>query len=123
MALSGADQTQTFTLGMTVSGAAAGGWNITASETPFTAGDQSLGDATITSVAIGTCSGSGCVNPSNSVTWPIALSSSAVKIVNAALGSGRGTIPLTVNFTLPVPGNAFAGAYTSTFTFAIASGP
>lgn len=121
--LSGADQTQAFTLGMTVSGGAAAGWNITASETPFDVGDYSLGNATITSVSIGSCNGGGCANPSNSVTWPIALSSTAVKIVNAAAGSGRGTDPLTVDFTLPVPGNAFAGAYTSTFTFAIASGP
>lgn len=126
LTLDGSDKTATASFTMTVTNTGATGtlgWNITASQTPLTSGSNSLGYATVTGVTASACSGGGCADPTNSVTFPIALSGTAVKIYNAALNTGRGTNPLTANLSLGVPGNAFAGSYTSTMTLSIASGP
>jgi hypothetical protein len=121
--LDGTDQSVPFSFTMTVTGGGSAGWNISAAATAFTAGGHSLGFPTVTGVPNSACSGSHCVDPTNGTTYPVALVASAVKIYSAAAATGQGTIPLTANLTLSVPGNAFAGAYTSTLTLAIASGP
>jgi hypothetical protein len=119
--LDGTDQTQPFSFTMTVGGGN-GGWNIAASATNFTIPGHSLNPPTLTGVTMTSCSGGGCP-PTNSITLPIALNASAQKIYNAASGTGKGTIGLTANLSLDIPGNAFAGSYTSTLTLSIASGP
>ena len=126
LTLTGADQTATSSFTMTVTNTGStgnNGWNITASQTSLTSGSNSLGYSTVIGVTAGGCSGGSCSDPTNSVTYPVALSGTAVKIYNAALNTGRGTNPLTANLTLGVPGNAVAGTYTSTMTVSIASGP
>jgi len=120
--LDGTDQTPAFSFTMTVTGGTNSGWNITASATQFTASGHTLNAPTVTSVAFDSCSGSGCT-PTNSVTWPVALTGTAQKIYNAARNTGKGTVHLTTNLTMSVPGNAFAGSYASTLTLAIATGP
>jgi hypothetical protein len=47
----------------------------------------------------------------------------AAKVYNAAIGTGGGPLTLTLSFQLAIPANAYAGSYSSTWTFTIASGP
>lgn len=123
--LDGTDFTQAFSFTMQVSGATNAGWNITASSTSFSCctGTHTVNAPTLTDVAYNSCTGGGCNAPTNSVTWPIALTGTAQKIENAAANTGKGTVNLTANLTMPISGNMFAGSYTSTLTLAIVSGP
>jgi hypothetical protein len=79
--------------------------------------------------AASAAAGSGnCSVPSNSLTYPISLPAgtvapTAVKLYNAAVNSGEGPSNVTLSFQLSVPGNAYSGSYSSTWTFTIASGP
>jgi hypothetical protein len=118
--ITGADQTVPFSFSMSATGTN-GAFNITMGVTAFTAGSYSLGFPTLTNVSTGTCTGGGCQNAVNTVTYPIALDASTKKIYSTA--TGKGTIPLSADLTLAVPGNAYAGSYTSTFTLTIANGP
>ena len=119
--LDGSDQTQPFTLDLTATGAS-GAFNVTASATVFTVGTKALARPTVTGVATGACTGGGCTDATNTIaTYPILLTAAAQKIYSTA--SAKGSIPLTASLTLAIPGNAFAGAYTSTLTVTIASGP
>jgi hypothetical protein len=127
----GTDQTVTATLpltpsDMTNSGA---GWNITGTSTTFTAGSRKL-PTTATSITAGSTSlATGtCTLPTNAISYPLTLPAgttapTAVKLFNAAAATGTG--PANVNLTarLSVPANAYVGAYSSTWTIAIVSGP
>jgi len=46
-----------------------------------------------------------------------------VKFFNAAANSGMGRFTITPSITVSVPGNVYAGTYSSTVTVAVASGP
>jgi hypothetical protein len=120
LTLDGTDQTAPFSFAMSATGTN-GAFNITASTTAFTIPGHSLGFPTLTGIATGACQGGGCQNATNTITYPIALSTSTQKIYSTA--NAKGTIPLTANLTLSLPGNAYAGAYASTFTLTIANGP
>jgi hypothetical protein len=120
LTLDGTDQTAPFSFAMQATGTN-GAFNITASTTAFTIPGHSLGFPTLTGITTGACTGGGCQNATNTVTYPIALSTSTQKVYSTA--NAKQTIPLTANLTLSVPGDAYAGAYTSTFTLTIANGP
>jgi hypothetical protein len=47
----------------------------------------------------------------------------AVKLYNAAANTGEGPTNVTLKFQLSIPANTYHGTYTSTWTFAIVSGP
>jgi hypothetical protein len=76
-----------------------------------------------------------CTPPDNAVTYPVAVTTAAsspspVSVYDASAGSGLGAVLLggpdaadPLGWWVKVPGNAFRGAYTSTVTVAIASGP
>lgn len=122
------------------------GWDITISATTFTNGTHTLPNtgtfvltgnlASITSSAAPSlaCAAS-CTPPVNAVTYPIALTTAAsspspVSVYNASASSGLGAILLggssaadPFGWWVMVPGNAWHGAYTSTVTVAIVSGP
>ena len=132
--LTGADLTPTYTVGLTVTntgGTNGNGWNLTITSTTFkTAGGKTLATnaSTITGVAVGTCSGFGCNQPTNSISYPLgvpagASAPAAVKFFNAAAGTGKGTVVVTPTVQVAVPGNSFAGTYTSTLTVSVVSGP
>jgi hypothetical protein len=46
-----------------------------------------------------------------------------VKLFNAAANTGMGRFTVTPTIGVAVPGNAYAGTYTSTVTVAAVSGP
>ena len=124
------------------------GWHITVSGTTFTNGAHTLPDAgtfsttgskTSSSAATGyttACvAATTCTLPTNSTSYPVAVttaasSPTAVTIFDTAAATGVGQILIggsasanPVGWWVNVPSNAFAGAYTSTVTIAIVSGP
>lgn len=105
------------------------GWNVTGTSTTFTTGTRNLSTSATTTTSASSTAGSGnCSLPTNSVTYPVTLPAgasppTAVKLYNAAFSTGQGPANLTLNFQLAVPANAYRGTYTSTWTFAIVSGP
>jgi hypothetical protein len=123
--LSGVDQTKTFPIVVSEVYTGAGntlGWKITASSTTLTSSGRTLPPLQVTAIALGTCTGT-CVTPSNSITLPVALSTTAQSIYNAAANTGKGTWPITGTFQITYPANALPGAYSAVVTLATASGP
>jgi hypothetical protein len=124
--LSGVDQTKTFTVVTSVAytgGGNTAGWNVTAAAPAPTSGSNALPALVVTNVAAGACTGGGCVNPQNSVTWPVALTSTPSKIFNAAVNTGQGTVSLTSTYQVSYPANALPGTYSTTVAYAVATGP
>lgn len=124
--LTGDDQTVTYApaLGLVDARGTGTGWNLTAAATPFTSGANSLGAGTISSVAQACHSGSTCTLASTSgVPASLTLSTTANKFFNAASGSGLGKVDVTPTISVAIPGNAYAGTYTSTVTLAAILGP
>ena len=130
------DQTPTYTLPLSVldtrTGAAAG-WNLTITSTQFTTGaatPRTLATTAsqATAVASACAGGASCVSPTNSVTYPLGVPAgstapSAVKLDNAAAGTGTGIFTITPTIGVSVPANSYAGTYNSTITVALVSGP
>lgn len=122
------------------------GWHVTTSATTFTNGSAtfpnattfstngSTSSATATSAPTATCTAT-CTLPSNSTTYPVAIATAAssptpVTIYDNAASSGLGQILIggsthanPVGWWVQVPASAISGAYTSTITMAIISGP
>ncbi|MGH3258146.1 MAG: hypothetical protein ACRDOU_22605 [Streptosporangiaceae bacterium] len=122
------------------------GWDVTISATTFTNGAHTLPDTgtfvltgAVSSITASTtpslaCTLS-CLPPDDAVTYPVAVTTAAsspspVSIYAASADSGLGGILLggstaadPFGWWVKVPGNAWRGAYTSTVTVAIASGP
>jgi hypothetical protein len=132
--LTGADQAPSYSVDLTVSntgGTKNSGWNLTITSTEFATGGGATFPttaSTITGVAVGTCSGVQCSQPVNSITYPLSVPAgstppAAVKVFNAAVNSGSGTVTVTPTVSVAVPGNSFAGTYTSTLTVSAVSGP
>lgn len=129
--LSGIDQTTTFTVLSRVTyddDAGNGnnlGWKLNVSATLPTVSGRSLPALIVTGVTRANCTAgqSSCVNPVNSVTWPITVGTTATKVYNAAANTGKGNVVLTTTYQITYPANAIAGTYSSTITYAVATGP
>jgi hypothetical protein len=106
------------------------GWNISATSTTFTnGGGKTLPTTatTITGASVAAATGN-CSLPTNSIGYPVTLPAgstppTAVKIYNAAASSGAGPANVTLTDKLRVPANAYAGTYSSTWTYTLSSGP
>lgn len=122
------------------------GWHVTISATTFTNGAHTLPNTgtfvltgnvssiTATTAPTLACTLS-CIPPTDAVTYPVAITTAAsspspVSVYAALANSGLGGILLggssaadPFGWWVKVPGNAFHGAYTSTVTVAIVSGP
>lgn len=120
--LNGVDQAKTFTMSIDVTDTnpnTGTGWNVTASAPAPTFGAYALPALVVTNVTAGTCSGGGCVQPTNSIGWPVTLNGTNQKIFNAAVATGdKGTTTLTATFTISYPASAVAGTYSTTVTIA-----
>ena len=124
--LDGTDQVVSWSalLGIVDARGSGAGWNLTASATNFS---DSAGH-TITPGAIGSVTsacrgGNSCTGATNSVTYPITITGTAAKFFNASADSGLGKVDVTPSVDVTIPGNAYAGTYTSTVTLAAVSGP
>ncbi len=122
------------------------GWHVTVSATTFTNGTHTFPDTgtfstngsvtsnASTSAPTATCTDT-CTLPSNSTTYPVAITTAAssptpVVIYDTAASSGLGqvviggsTAPNPVGWWLYVPASAYSGSYTSTVTMEVVSGP
>lgn len=133
--LDGTDQTAAYTLPATVTDARGGnaGWNLTVTSTQFSTGGATpstlpANASTITAVSNACVTGATCTNPTNAISYPVALPAGAtappaVKYFNAAVGTGKGKFTNTPTIGVLVPANADAGSYTSTVTISAVSGP
>jgi hypothetical protein len=124
--LNGVDQTKTFSVSTSITytgGQNTAGWNLTAAAPAPTSGSSALPALTVTGVSAGSCSGSNCVDPQNSVAWPVTLSSAPAKIFNAAVNTGQGTVALTSTYQVAYPANVLPGTYSTTVSFAVTTGP
>lgn len=110
------------------------GWDITATSTTFTSGANTLPTASTTiasAPATPTCDTNSTCAPAGAaggVTYPYTLPAATTapagtKMYSAATGTGPGEETVTPTWTLAIPSKAVAGAYTSTWTFTLASGP
>jgi hypothetical protein len=124
--LTGDDQSKTFTMVSTVNNTSTGstlaGWKVQASATAPTSGSNTLPALKVTGVT-SACASSCTVNPTNSVTWPVTLSTTAQKIFNAAANTGLGNFNLTATLQITYPAKAIAGAYSSTVTLTLSTSP
>jgi hypothetical protein len=130
--LDGSDQSVNYTLPLTMNDlrGTGTGWNLTMTSTSFTNGTQTLATnaSSIASAASACTAGGACTNPTNSITYPLtvpaaASAPAAVKVFNAALNTGMGRFTITPSINVSIPGNSYAGTYTSTLTIAAISGP
>jgi WxL domain surface cell wall-binding len=134
--LNGQDKTVTASQPLDIADAtgSGAGWNITATSTLFkTSGGNTLpaGATTIgTAPAAPTCDTNVTCTPGGTTTvaFPYTLPAAATaptatKLYNAPANTGMGDQTVTPTWTLAIPGNAYAGNYTSTWTLSLVSGP
>src|SRR5476649_2029415 len=131
--LDGTDQSVNYTLPLTMNDLRGSGavWNLTMTSTTFNdgAGHTLATAASSLAAATSACTTGGtCTNPTNSITYPVtvpaaATAPAAVKVFNAATRSGMGRFTVTPSINVSIPGNAYAGSYSSTLTIAAVSGP
>jgi len=125
--LDGTDQTVSYSplLGVVDARGGGAGWNAQISATTFSDGfGHSLAAGQVSSVVSACTGGSTCTAPTSSgITYPLAISTTAGKFFSAALNTGLGKVDVTPTIDIVIPGNAFAGTYTSTVTLAATTGP
>jgi hypothetical protein len=123
--LTGDDQTVTYApaLGVTDARGTGAGWHLSASATPLTDGSAHTLGQQVTAVAQACHAGSTCTVPASSLGLPVTVGTTASNIYSAAANFGLGKIDVTPTVTVAIPGNAFAGSYTSTITFSATTGP
>ena len=125
--LDGTDQTASYSpvLGVVDARGTGAGWNLTISATSFSDGSgHTLAAGTVSAAAQACHSGSSCTAATSSgITYPLTISGTAAKFFNAATSTGLGKVDVTPTIQVSIPGNAYAGTYTSTVTLAAATGP
>ena len=125
--LDGTDQTASYSpvLGVVDARGTGAGWNLTISATSFSDGSgHTLAPGTVTAAAQACHTGSSCTAATSSgITYPLTITGTAAKLFNAAANTGLGKIDVTPTIQVSIPGNAYAGTYTSTVTLAAATGP
>jgi hypothetical protein len=129
------DQTPSYTAALTAKDTSSGaspGWRLTITSTQFTTGGGTPHTLATTASKVtavtSVCAVGPCVNPTNSVAYPVTVPAAgvppaAVRFFNAAANTGQGTFTVTPTVKVSVPQNSYAGTYTSTLTLAIVSGP
>jgi hypothetical protein len=125
--LDGTDQTVSYApiLGVLDARGSGAGWNLQISATTFSDGaGHTLAQGQVASVAQACKAGSTCtVATSSGITYPLTIGTTAAKFFSAALNTGLGKIDVTPTINVAIPGNAYAGSYTSTVTLAATTGP
>lgn len=127
VALSGLDSTATTTVVLTPDDetGSGSGWQLDAQASTFTSGGNTL-PAAMVSAGSAAAAGGNCSMPSNAVSYgtPIVLpTTGSIKVFNATAGSGEGPANVTLTVQVPVPADSFAGTYTATWVFTIATPP
>jgi hypothetical protein len=125
--LDGTDQSATYSVPLTLADArgTGAGWNLTIAATTFSDGfGHTLAAGTVTGAAQACHAGGTCTAATSSgITYPLTVSGTAAKFFNASVNTGLGKVDVTPTVSVAVPGNTFAGTYTSTVTLVTATGP
>jgi hypothetical protein len=125
--LDGTDQIATYApvLSLIDARGTGAGWNLQISATAFSDGaGHTLAQGQVGSVAQACKAGSTCtVATSSGITYPLTIGTVAAKVFNAALNTGLGKLDVTPTINVSIPGNAYAGVYTSVVTIAATTGP
>jgi hypothetical protein len=125
--LDGTDQTASYApvLGVVDARGTGVGWNLTVSATTFSDGSgHTLAAGVVSSVASACHAASTCTAATSSgISYPLTIGGTASKFFNAAVSTGLGKVDVTPTIDVLIPGNAFAGTYTSTVTIAATTGP
>ncbi len=118
--LNGTDQTVTYTLALTLIDAtgSGSGWHLTITSTTFTSGAPvhklSTSASSLTGVTNTCVGGSSCTNPTNTITYPVAVPAAdtaptAVSFFNSAANTGMGKFTVTPTISIALPANTYAG--------------
>src|SRR5207244_11340222 len=101
------------------------GWKRQTSATTTSDGSgHTLPPEQVAPVASACTAGSTCTAAASSgITYPLTIAGGASKFFNAAVNTGLGKINVTPTISVAIPGNAYAGTYTSTVTLAATTGP
>lgn len=125
--LDGSDQTVTYSpvLGVVDARGTGAGWHLDISATTFSDGSgHTLAAGQVGSVGSACHSGSTCTAASSTgITYPLTIAGTASTFFSSALASGLGKVDVTPSISVVIPGNAYAGTYTSTVTLAATTGP
>ena len=125
--LDGTDQTVSYApiLGVVDARGSGAGWNLQISASTFSDGaGHTLAQGQVASVAQACHTLSTCTTAtSTGITYPLSIGTVAAKMFSAALNTGLGKIDVTPTINVAIPGNAYAGTYTSTVTLAATTGP
>lgn len=125
--IDGSDQTVSYSpvLGIVDARGTGAGWNLSISSTTYSDGSgHTLQPGNVTAVAQACHSGSSCTAATSSgITYPLTITGTASKVFSAALNTGMGKVDVTPTIQVAIPGNSYAGTYTSTLTLATATGP
>ena len=125
--IDGSDQTASYAplLGLVDARGTGAGWNLTIAATDFTDGSgHTLAPGSVSAVSQACHSGSSCTTATSSgLSYPLSIGTTAAMFFHSALNSGLGKIDITPTVSVAIPGNAYAGTYSSTVTFAATAGP
>jgi len=127
LTLNGKNQTVSYRLAFTLDNGQSGNWHATITTTQFTAGGHTLpvNASIVTAVATASaCAESIC--PGNTIGYPVQIVAGTPATFYDNTGGdqhGVGTFTLQATINVVVPGNTYAGTYTSTITIAFLSGP
>jgi hypothetical protein len=123
--LDGTDQTVTYKPALAVSDArgTGNGWHLTEQATLLSDGAGHTLTQQISAVAQACHAGSTCTLPTSSLTLPVALGSTGTSFYSSAANFGLGKVDVTPTVSVAIPGNSYAGTYSSTVTFAAVAGP
>jgi hypothetical protein len=124
--LDGTDQVVSWSalLGIVDARGTGAGWNLTVSATTFSDGSgHTLAPGSVTAVGATCVGGNACTAALNSVSYPITIGTTAAKFFNASADTGLGRVNVTPSMDVAIPGNAYAGTYTSTVSLAAVTGP
>ena len=122
--LDGTDQTVTYkpVLGVTDARGSGAGWHLTESATSLTDGAHVLTQK-ISAVAQACHTGSTCTLPASGTTLPVTMGTAGTSFYSSAANFGLGKVDVTPTVSVAIPGNSYAGTYSSTVTFAAVAGP
>ncbi len=122
--LDGTDQTVTYkpVLAVTDARGSGAGWHLTESATNLTDGTHVLTQK-ISAVVQACHTGSTCTLPSSSTTLPVTMGTAGTSFYSSAANFGLGKVDVTPTVSVAIPGNSYAGTYSSTVTFAAVAGP
>ena len=129
LTLNGHNKTVSYKLTFILNNKSTSGWNVTISATQFKSGSHALplNASKVKSMPVASCRTGTCINPASpgTISYPVTIPITPVmaKFYNAQAGTGIGSFKISAPISTLVPGNTYAGIYTSTITIALVSGP